>query len=300
MMKRLLLFGMIMLAGSWLAGQELNVTVKINTQKLQNVDPAVFTTLEGTMLEFLNSQKWTDDIFEREERINCNILLTIQEELSPTRFKADLAIQSTRPVYNSEYETQMLNHIDRDVTFSYEQFQPIIYSKNAYNDNLSSVMAFYAYIVLGLDYDSFSLYGGDKYFQIAQDILNNIPQGAAAANPGWRSLDGDRNRFWMIENILSPRARPMREGMYKYHRQGLDIMADDPDTGRAVILQALDGVRSVVQTYPNSLIVQMFSNSKSLELVEIFKRGPLPEKNNFIVQMSKIDPTNAQRYRSVK
>ncbi len=299
-MNRFLLLLLACLGFQMLQAQELKVSVKINIQKLQTVDPKVFATLETTIDEFLNSQKWTEDIFEPEERINCNFLLTIQEELSPTTFKADLAIQASRPVYGSDYETPILNHIDRDVTFAYEQYQPVVFSKNSYNDNLSAVLSFYVYIILGLDYDTFSLYGGEEYLRTAQEILNNIPQSAAAANPGWQSLDANQNRFWMIENLLSPRVRDYRQAMYEYHRQGLDLMHDDVNTGRAIMIGALEKVRSVNQAYPNSMIIQMFANAKSSELVEIFKRGTIQEKNRFIQIMTKVDAPNSGRYRTVR
>ncbi len=283
-----------------LGAQELNVTVRINTQKLQSADPKVFETLENTVREFMNTQKWTDDVFELEERINANVLITIQEELSPTSFKADVAVQASRPVYGSDYETPLINHIDKGVTFFYEQFQPLQFSRNTYNDNLSSVLAFYSYIILGLDYDSFSPYGGEPHFQAAQDILNNVPQSAAAANPGWRSLDGNRNRFWLIENLLSPRVRPFRQAWYDYHRQGLDLCASDVATGRAIIAAALDQVREVDQAYPNSMIIQLFTDTKSQEILEIFKQGTPQEQNTVVQIMSRIDASNASKYREIK
>lgn len=299
-MKKILFLVPFLMIGVFLRAQELNATVRVNVQKLQTVDPRVFETLEQTLLEFLNSQKWTNDVFELEERINCNILLTIQEERSPTSFKADLAIQASRPVYGTTYETALFNHIDKDVTFTYEQFQPLQFSQNVFNDNLSTVLSFYAYIILGLDYDSFSPLGGEPYFQIAQQILNSVPQSAAAANPGWRSLDGNRNRYWIIENILSPRVRPYRQAMYEYHRQALDIMAEDVNTGRGIMVNALGQISDVDQAYPNSMIVQMFVNAKSQEVVEIFKKGTRQEQDQVIQIMSKIDPTNSSRYRAIR
>lgn len=299
-MSRILLLIAFIGTSLHLSAQELNVNVRVNTQKLQTVDPKVFETLEQTIAEFFNSQKWTTDVFEIEERINCNFLLTIQEELSPTSFKADLAVQSSRPVYGSEYDTPLFNYIDKEVTFFYEQYQPVQYSRNQYNDNLSAVLSFYAFIILGKDYDSFAPMGGEPYFQLAQDILNSVPQSAAAANPGWRSVEGNRNRYWLIENILSPRVRPMRQAMYNYHRQGLDIMHNDVETGRAVITQALEEVARVNQSYPNSMIVQLFNNEKSNEVVEIFKLGTLDQQNEVIRLMSRLDPANASKYRAIK
>jgi hypothetical protein len=298
MKKMLFLFFALATVG--VQAQELTFSVKINTLKLQTVDPKVFATLEQAIAEFLNNQKWTEDVFETKERINCNLVLTIQEELSPTSFKADLAIQASRPVYGSTYETRMLNHLDKEVTFSYEQFQPLIYSKNVFNDNLSSILAFYVYIILGMDYDSFSLFGGDEHYQTAQEILNTVPQNVASSAAGWRSVEGNRNRYWIMENILSPRVRPLRQGLYEYHRQGLDMMANDVNTGRAILLQALEEVDKVNQSYPNAMIVQMFSNAKSDEIVEIFKRGTRQEQDRVVQIMTKVDATNASKYRNIR
>ncbi|MBK8703435.1 MAG: DUF4835 family protein [Saprospiraceae bacterium] len=280
--------------------QELNATVKINTQKLQTADPRVFETLEQTLREFLNSQKWTEDVFDNPERINCNFILTIQEERSATSFKAELAVQSSRPIYGSDQETPLLNYLDKELTFEYEQFQPLVYSKNAYNDNLSSVLSFYVYVILGLDYDSFAALGGERYFQTAQEIVNNVPSNVTAANPGWRSMESNRNRFWLIENLLSPRVRPLRQAIYDYHRQGLDIMPENVDNGRANISLALEQLDKVNQAYPNAMIVQLFSNAKANEIIEIFKRGTMAQQDRVIQIMTKVDATNSAKYRAIK
>lgn len=294
----------LLLALSTLTGlvqaQELNATVKINTQKLQTADPRVFETLEQTLREFLNSQKWTEDMFDNPERINCNFILTIQEERSATSFKADLAVQSSRPIYGSDQETPLLNYLDKEVTFEYEQFQPLVYTKNAFNDNLSSVLSFYVYVILGLDYDSFSPLGGERYFQTAQEILNNIPSTVTAGNPGWRSMESNRNRFWLIENLLSPRVRPLRQAIYDYHRQGLDLMPTNIDQGRANMALAIEQLDKVNQAYPNSMIIQLYSNAKANEIIEIFKRGTLTQQDRVIQIMTKVDATNSAKYRAIK
>ena len=208
-------------------------------------------------------------------------------------------MQAVRPVYGSEYVTPLISYNDRDFTFVYEQFQPIQYSQNAYNDNLSHVLSFYAYIILGLDYDSFSAYGGELYFQTAQDIVNAVPSGAAAQNPGWQSLDGNRNRYWIVENILSPRTRSYRQAMYDYPRQALDLMHKDVAAGRLIMLQALEDLNSVNQSYPNAMILQMFSLAKDDEIIEIFRRGTRQEKTRVVQIMAKIDPSNASKYRRI-
>ena len=278
--------------------QDLDFQIKINTPKLQTTDPRVFVSLENSIRDFVDNVKWSDDDFEAQERIKCSVQLTIREELSASSFTADMAIQAVRPVYGSTYETILLSHVDKDVSFQYEEFQPLIYSKNTYKDNLSSILAFYVNIILGMDYDTFSPFGGETYFQIANDILNVVPPAATQLYPGWRSLDGRRNRYWIIENILNPKFRTYRAAMYDYHRQGLDIMNEDVKTGRAVILQSLEVVSEANRAYPSSMLVQMFANAKSEEVIEIFKKGTSEEKNKVRTIMSKIDAPNAGKYRT--
>ena len=299
MIQRIITGAAILLLAAAAHGQEINFNVKINTQKVVNADPRVFQSLEASLTEFLNNQKWTNDVFDTDERINCNIVLTIQEEKGPTAFEADLAIQSSRPVYGSDYETPILNHLDGDVSFTYEQYQPLQFNKNRYDNNLTTVVAFYAYIILGMDYDSFSPLGGEPFFQTAQDILNTVPSNIATGDGGW-STTGRRNRYWLLENLLSPRVRPLRRAMYTYHREGLDMMGQNLDQARAAVALALQDVAKTDQSYPNSMIVQTFVNAKGNEVVEIFKRGTQQEQAQVIQTMSQIDPSNATKYRAIR
>lgn len=299
-MKKLILpLFFLLIAGSTFA-QEFEFQITINTPKLQTTDPKVFETLSNNLKDFLNSFRWTEHDYENTERIKCDIQLTIKEELSDNTFSADLAIQAARPIYGSSEETALLSHLDKNVSFSYEQFQPIDYTQNAFQDNLSSIIAFYVHIILGMDYDSFSPFGGDKYYQTALDILNTVPQNIAGSFKGWRSLDGNRNRYWMIDNILSPSVRPFRKAMYDYHRQSLDIMHTDVITARAVMLQALEEIDRVNKSNPNLMILQMFANAKASEIVEIFKEGSSREKTRVYQIMTKIDAANAAKYRPIR
>ncbi len=299
-MKKYFLLFSLLISSLYLQAQEFSYQVNINTPKLQTTDPRVFETLRETMLQFLNNTRWTDDNFAPEERIRCNIQLTITEELSNNTFSADMAIQAVRPIFGSSSETVIFTHVDKDVTFLYEQFQPLEFSRNTFNDNFASILSFYVYLILGMDYDSFSPFGGEPYFQIANDILNTIPPGVASQFGGWRSLDGNQNnRYWLIENILSPRFRPFREANYEYHRQSLDLMHEDANTGRALMVQALDKVSKVNRAYPNSMMIQVFSNCKGNEVVEIFKEGTRDEKTKVKNIMQKIDAANASKYRAI-
>lgn len=296
-MKKWFLLVVAFLFNFCVQAQELTVKVTVNTPKLQTADPQVFQTLRTAVEEFMNNQKWTNDVFEQEERIKMDIVITISKELAANTFEAEVSLQSTRPVFNSLYETPMFKHQDKDVVFTYEQFQPLEFSQTTYLNNLTSVLGFYAYIVLGMDYDSFSPFGGEPHFQAAQDVVNRIPPNIASTVPGWRSTDGNRNRYWLIENILSPRVRPFRQAIYDYHRQGLDVMYEDVGGGRAVMTQALESLDGVNRSYPNSMILQVFANTKSDEIIEIYKGAGPQEKNSITRTMERVDPPRASAYR---
>lgn len=284
---------------SWLNAQEMLFEVRIQTPSLQTADPKVFETLEESLTEFLNNSKWTEEYFEQHERIKCNLNITITQEFSATRFEGDVAIQATRPVYGSSYETPLLSYVDKGVVFDYEQFQPIEFGENVFTDNLTSTLGFYVYFILGMDSDSFSPLGGEKHFQQAQDILNNVPTSVTNTYKGWKPSDGRRNRYWMVENIMNPRIRPYREAMYTYHRNGLDLMSADPDRGRSSMYNSLLSLEDVNKAYPNSMILQMFTDSKSQEVVDVFKKGESSEKQKIFRILSRIDATKSQLYRSM-
>jgi hypothetical protein len=279
--------------------QEVSFEVRVQTPSLQTVDPKVFETLEKSIQEFLNTQKWTDDSFEPHERIKCNLNITIGQEISATRFEGDFAIQATRPVYGSGYETPLITYVDKSVVFDYAQFQPFEFGENVYTSNLTSILGFYVYFILGMDYDTFSPLGGEDYFQQAQTIINAIPTAVTSVYKGWKPIDGRRNRYWMVENILNPRVRPFREAMYTYHRNGLDIMSADVDQARSAMYNAILTVEEVNKAYPNTMILQMFTDSKSEEVVEVFKKGESKEKQSIFRILSRIDATKSQLYRSM-
>ncbi|MFT4762215.1 MAG: hypothetical protein ACI9LN_004199, partial [Saprospiraceae bacterium] len=221
-------------------------------------------------------------------------------ERGPTQFKGEIAIQSTRPIFGTTDETPLLNHLDKDFLFEYEQFQPLEYAENQFQNNLTTVLSFYAFIVIGMDYDSFSPLGGEQYFQTAQEIINNIPPNVSAAYKGWRSVDSDRNRYWIAENMLSNRLRDYRQAIYDYHRQGLDIAYKDFPTGRAIMANAIKALGAAEKAYPRSMALQMFSNAKSAEIIDIFKGGIPNEKNDVIAVMQRVDASKASTYRAIK
>jgi len=284
---------------SAIAQGELNATV--STPQLQRTDRRVFDQLESSLKEFLNNTKWTQDVYEPEERIKCTFIITVSRDLDNNLFEAEIAIQAVRPAFGSTYESPILSHLDKDFTFTYEQNQPIEFLPDGENQNLSLVLAFYVNLILGLDYDSYSLYGGDQYLLMAQQIVTNVQNSTTNRSLGWRPADGgkNRNRYWIIENLLNPRVKPYRAAMYSFYRKGLDMFTINMDQGKTAIIAALEEVDKVNIAYFNSMIVQMFSNCKRDELVEMWKIGPRPQKDRVVQIMSKIDPANGNRYREI-
>lgn len=281
---------------SHLTAQEYNCKVTINTPKLQTTDPKVFQTLKSAITDFMNNTAWTDISYDNSEKIEVNFTINVKEEVSANTFKADLAIQVVRPVYGSDYNTPLFSNLDKEFNFIYEEFQPLQYSKGVYNDNLSSMLSFYAYFMLGADYDSFSSLGGESYFQTAQDILNNIPQSVANNFAGWRAADGAKTRYFLIENMLNPGMKAIRQGMYEYHRKGLDLMSTDPVAGRAGMQKALEYCDAVNKSYPNSSAIQLFAITKGDEIINVFKAGDASQRAKVTQIMSKLDAAGAQKY----
>ncbi len=281
--------------------QELIWDVSVNTPKLQTADPKLFKQLESSIRDFLNAQKWTDEEFQDKEKIKCSLQLTITEELSATSFKAQMAVQATRPVFGSSYETPILTHGDNDVSFSYEMFQPIQYTEGLISDNLSAILSFYSLYILGLDFDTFSDKGGDPYFSKALELINNLSESSKAKYIGWSQPKKDKiNRFTMVDHMLSPRVIPFRTAMYQYHLKGLDVMSDDPNKGRAEMTKALETVKSVYRDFRIAAVIQLFVNAKSPEIIEVYKKGLPEERNTVFKVMSYIDGANTSKYRFLR
>ncbi len=293
----LCVFAAAILRGGILEAQEMNFTVKVNNPRNAIADPKVFVSLENALKELINSTKWTDDIIEQNERLTGTIQLNIDKENSQSSFTAKLSIQVNRPVYGTDATTPLFTHLDKELSFSYEQFQPLQFTKNNFTDNLTSTIGYYMYVILGMDYDSFAPQGGDNYWQTAQDIYNTLPEGAKGE---WKGKElGNTNRYWFVENILSPRLKGYRQGIYEYHRLGMDYASTDMTRCKTMIMQALDRMDEAHQGYPNTLAIRMFSATKVDELIEIFKGASSDQKTKLISIMQKIDPSNASKYSAV-
>lgn len=279
--------------------QELNISVTVNAPQLKIADPKVFKALERDIDEFFNNQQFTSDEFRKEERIEGSFILTITNERSDQEFVADLQIQSIRPVFNSDYKTKLINYKEA-IPFTYVQNQPIQISKDRYFDNLSSVLTFYVYAILAFDYDSFAPKGGEDYWRITQNIVNSIPDNAKSADDSWKDNSSKRGRYWLVENIFSPRLRLVREAIYTYHRRGLDFMYENPNQGKAVIQAAIRDIESANENYPNSMLVNMFGDSKNEEVVDIFLNSDPSTKLRMYQTMVAIDPYRANIYGKLK
>ncbi len=297
--KQYIIIFSLLLGWGFAKAQELNINVDVSAPRLNLVDPKVFETMETEISNFINKTKWTDDEFEDHEKIEGNINITITGELSATSFAADIYVQCIRPVYNANYKTQLVNFVDK-VVFNYQEYQPIENSYNRYYDPLSSLLSFYVYLIIGSDYDSFSLLGGDPHFETAQNIVNSIPSGSQQLDAEWKSQGGRLNKFWIMENIRNARIRPLRQAMYDFHINGLDKMSEDAARARAVMVSALTTARDVNRSYPNSAYVQLFVNAKRDEIIEIFKGAGRGEQTKVYDIMVKIDPSQASRYNSIR
>lgn len=275
-------------------GQELNCRVVIDHTQVNIADVSVFADMETDFSEFINNRKWTDDEFQLEERINCNLLITIGSSPSVGVYDATVQIISSRPVYGTEYETVLLNFADRDWSFQYIPSRPLDYNENSFTDNISSLLAYYAYVVIGLDYDSFGELSGTKYYQQAQQIVNNAQQSNA---PGWQQFGSNRNRFWLIENLQNPSLEPLRSAFYQYHRQGLDQFREEPDNARNRIASALQDVQKANRSRPRSILTISFMDAKANELASIFSSGsPTVRKKAYNI-LTTIDPSKTDTFK---
>lgn len=268
-------------------GQELNCKVTINADQIQTTDRNVFKDMERSFANFLNSRKWTGDSYKNYEKINCSLFLNISKMPSIGNFVASAQITAARPVYGGNYETVLLNFADREWEFEYIESLPLEYNDNAYITNLTSMLAFYAYVILGFDYDSFAEMGGSPHFQKALAVVNNAQP---SNRPGWQALGSNRSRYSLIENLNNPQMTELRKNAYRYHRLALDNYAKNPDEARTIILEVLRNVKKVWTINPSSIFVVTFFDAKATELVNVFSEGNLTVRREAFDILTSIDP----------
>ncbi|RPA70278.1 DUF4835 family protein [Cyclobacteriaceae bacterium YHN15] len=278
--------------------QELNITVIINSDRARTQETGVFEDMKINFEQFLNGRSWSTDQFQALERIKGNILITISDMPQVGFYNATVQIQTVRPVYGTNYESMVLNFIDRNWSFEFLQSQPLEFNRFSFLNNISSLLAYYAYIALGFDYDSFSLRGGDPFFEIANNIVNNAQQ---SPRPGWQPNPNDRrNRYWLINDIYTSSVfAPIREAIYLYHRQGLDQLTSNPEQAYKNIVEALKIVAEVNTQQPNGIFTIAFIDAKGDEVSKILKRAPMEVRTEAVGFLMKIDPNNARRYNDI-
>lgn len=286
-----ILLALMMVNG--LSAQELNMQVSVIAPQIANVEKSIFETLESSVQEFMNGRKWTNDFFEFDERIECSMQITISEAPSQSQFRGSIQIQSSRPIYNSDYNAALMSLNDQDVDFVFLPNTIIQFSIDQHRDNLSSMLAYYAFMIIGMDYDSFSEEGGTDYFLKAQTIVANAQ---TAGQPGWKASEGNQNRFHLVENLLSQTFRPLRQCMYRYHRHGMDIAYDQPELARKEMSDALLSLRNIHKIRPSSYNLQVFFFAKADEIINMFDPAPQEEKLRLYNLLTTVDPGNISKY----
>ncbi|HOT88860.1 MAG TPA: DUF4835 family protein [Bacteroidales bacterium] len=294
-----LIIGVFLLSTNKAYSQELNCIVSVNTQQIQSSDKKIYETLQASIYEFMNSKKWTNYTYETEEKIECTIMLTISSK-EADQFKGTLQVQSRRPIYKSAYNSVLLNMIDKDIQFNYIEYQPLDYNEGTFTSNLTSLLAYYANLIIGYDFDSYQLLGGNPYFEKAQSIITSAQ---STADPGWKGYESSsqKNRYWLIENLLNNVYSPVREAVYNYHRKGLDMLIDNAVTGKAAITASFDKLKTVHENKPGSYLMQLFFIAKTDEILNIFTNNTISttDKTKVVDICKKIDPTNSNKYNQI-
>jgi hypothetical protein len=289
------------------SAQEISCKIKVMHEKITGVDNEVFNSMERNINSFINSRKWTTDEFGPNEKIECNIMLNITGRMAGDNdgFNATMNISAGRPVYNSSYTSPTINWVDRDLLFHYSQYTTMDFDDNRVsgNDplasNLTAVLAYYVYIILALDYDSFAKEGGTVYLKKAQNIVNNAPEQGKTIT-GWKAVEGNRNRYWLIDQMMSPRFESLRSAWYSIHREGLDNLYSKPAEARQKVLSTLTTLQQVQKENPSSVLMQFIFSAKSDEFIRVVSMLPRPERAPYLNLLSQIDVLNAAKYNSLK
>lgn len=276
--------------------QELNAQFVVNADLVNQTNQQIFETLERSLNEFLNSQSWTNLDFFPQEKITCSFVLNLTS-YNASKFEGTLQIQSQRTIFDSNYDSPVLNFLDKDISFTYQEFQPLFYSPAIYESNLVSLISFYAYIILGINADSLQFKGGDPFFEQAQRIVNLSQQSGAF---GWKQNDSNRNRFWLIDTMRSNTFREYRETLYTYHRKGLDLMSKSPLEGKNNIISSLLTLEDLYDRRPNAMLLQLFFDAKADEIVNLFSDGPKVDFDRTSKMLKKIAPFYQPQWKQIK
>lgn len=295
-MRKIFVLLLVCLLSFPVFSQELRCNIQIVSQQIQGTNKQVFRTMQTAINEFMNSRRWTDHVYSYDERIECTFLFNITEQISADEFRGSLQVQASRPVYNSSYNTVLLNFKDDDVQFKYVEYQSIDFNETITPTNLTGLLAFYANLILGLDYDTFAMDGGTPYFSRAEAIVNKMQNSNV---PGWKAYESRDNRYWLVENILNNAYSPVRECLYRYHRLGLDRMSDHLTESRAEIAESMRLLQKAYRAKPGAFILKIFFDAKADELVHIFSESFSDEKKRVFNILNEIDPANIKKYNKI-
>jgi hypothetical protein len=296
-MKRLSVIAILcMFLTNMVAAQEIKCDIRVISNQVAGTDKTVFQNLQTALYEFINNTKWTVINFKTTEKIECSIAITIKERTDANSFSGELNMALRRPCYKASYTTPVLSYLDQKFSFEYTDGQPLDFSLNSHISDLTSTIAFYVYMFLGLDFDTFSLNGGQPFFDAAQQIVNNAQ---SSKQQGWKAFDGNKNRYWMVENMTNNSYASLHSFLYEYHRLGLDVMSEKPDEGRATILKSLEHLQAVHASYPTCFLLQLIVEAKRDEIINVFSQGSQQEKTEAVNIMKQIDPSQSSRYESI-
>lgn len=281
-----------------ITAQELNATIVVNFDRVPNANQQVFRTLETQLREFVNTTLWTDENYADHQKIDCSFVISVLSA-DNNQFEGTIQVQSSRLAFNSSYSSPVLNVNDKNFNFSYNEFEKFTYDQNNFDSNIVGVVSFYINVILGMHYDTYSDKGGDNYYKIANIIASN---GQSSGYKGWSASEsGNNNRFYVISDLMSATFVPFRKSIYLYHLQGIDLMSDDPLKGKEGILNAVLELKKVNDVRPNSLLMRMFFDAKSDELVSLFSAGPIFTKSGDLRNtLYKISPLNATKWNAIK
>jgi hypothetical protein len=300
--KILILISLFILFLQGARSQEFQANVTVLSNRIStSVNKQIFTTLQNALFNWINGRKWTNVAFNNNEKIQCSFLLNLANATDNNTYSGQLTIQTARPIYNTSYQSPLMNYMDESFVFKYIQYQEMDFNENRVGGtdpltaNLTAVFAYYCYIILGLNFDSYGLRGGDLYYQKAQNIVNNAPETNAVT--GWKAFDGVRNRFWLVENLTNPKYNPIHDAIYNYYRMGLDQMYDHESDARNGVMSALSSLNSINNEYPNIMFLQFFFLGKGTEMANVFKQGTPDEKSRALDILSRIDVSNLTLYK---
>lgn len=287
---------LFVLVFSFSQAQQLNCTVSVNVDQVGATNNQVFKTLQISLTDLLNKTDWTGVVCKENEKINCSFFITITG-YSSNQFTGTIQVQSSRPIYGSSYDSPVFNYNDKDVIFNYTEFQNLTFNPTGFDSNLVSLMAFYSYVIIGLDADTFSPLGGSKFLQQAQDVSNVALQGGYK---GWSQADGNQNRYFLINDMLSNTFSPYRESLYGYHFEGLDLMHKDLKIAKENIKEAVATIAKIYSIRPNAFLTRVFFDAKSDEIVSVFSGGPSIKIDDLVDNLNKISPLNASKWSKIK